>query len=331
MKVLVTGASGFIGREIVSELLARDYQVVALQNSAFDSAKKGSNIERFSVDITKYENVSELENLRGVKTIIHSAGLAHQFGETKKEEFEKVNVSGTENILRLAVKINVEHFILIGSTAVYGVLPTDQAADVYTENTSTNPQTDYAVSKLAAERVCQKECRENGISLTIFRLAPVIGEANVGNVARLIAAIDRRRFVWIGRGENLKSLIYKRDVARACVELIEKKLPREEIFNLAAEPVLMKNFVAEISKNLDGKLFPVAIPADLVRWGLRTSARLFRFRKIGKLSETIEKWLADDVYSAEKIAETYGFRPQTPIDEALARQVKHYLANHEKQ
>lgn len=331
MKVIVTGASGFIGREIVSELRARDFWVIALQNSPFDPAEDNSNLERFSIDITNYENLSLLESLKDVKAIVHSAGLAHQFGDTKKEEFERVNVQGTENVLRLAAKLKVEHFILIGSTAVYGILPKTEKRNVYTENAPTEPRTAYAESKLAAERICQKMCRENAVNLTIFRLAPVIGEANVGNVARLIAAIDKRRFVWIGRGENLKSLIYKRDVARACVELIEKKQPREEIFNLAAEPVLMRDFVAEISKNLNRKVFPAMIPAILLRSVSRTNAKLFKVKKIEKLSETIEKWLSDDIYSAKKIAEIYGFRPQTSIFEALAKQVAHYRASRGEQ
>lgn len=331
MKVLVTGASGFVGREIVSELTARNYQVTALRNSKNRVERKLSNLEYLGADITDYENLSALENLSDVEVLIHSAGLAHQFGETKWEEFERVNVRGVENILNLAVKIKVKHFILIGSTAVYGVPPSNRerhVAHVATEATPTNPQTLYAESKLEGERICQRICRENNIALTIFRLAPVIGEANVGNVARLIRTIDKNQFVWIGDGGNFKSLIYKRDVARACAQVIENKNRREEIFNLAAaEPVRMKDLVNEISKCLNVKIFPAVIPASFPRKIFKVNSKILRIKKIDKISETIEKWLADDIYSADKIAETYNFKAPTSIFEAISKQVNYYQAN----
>ena len=327
MKILVTGASGFVGSEIVSELVNRQFSIIALRKQVSESKNEQPNLERFSADIADYAGLEKLEEVGDVGVIIHSAGLAHQFGETKKEEFELINVQGTENVLRLAIKTKVRHFILIGSTAVYGIPAAGLIPTVITEATPVMPQTPYAESKLAAERICQKICAENNIALTIFRLAPVIGEANVGNVARLIRAIDKNRFIWIGDGGNLKSFIYKRDVARACVELIENKQSREEIFNLAARPVKLKDFVNKIATDLKRKLFPVAVPSAIPRLFFQINRKFLKIGKVSKLSETVEKWLSDDVYSGEKIALQYGFEPLTPIFEALSKQVKYYKEN----
>ncbi len=331
MKIFVTGATGYIGREIVSELSDNDYQVLALGNSQNISAQEEvSNIDFRRADITDYKNLSGLEKIEGVDALIHAAGLAHQFGETKKEDFDAVNVRGTENVLRLALKLKIKHFILIGSTAVYGVAaaPIDKTNKplIIDEDAAVAPQTLYAASKLESETICRRICEANRIALTIFRLAPVLGEENAGNAARLVEAIDKNRFVWVGDGENLKTLIYKRDVARACVRLLEKKSNKTEIYNLADEPIKMKDFVGEISSRLNRRIFPLKIPAFFLRTFFSVNSKTLNSGRINKISDTIEKWLSDDIYSAGKIAEAHGFQPSVSTREAIGRQVERYLA-----
>lgn len=334
MKVLVTGATGFIGQQIVSKLADENYEIIGLKNSNKSSSEenllgsKNSNISFIRADITDYRNLSGLEKIEELEVIVHSAGLAHQFGDTKKEAFDSVNVRGTENILKLAIKLKVKHFILIGSTAVYGIVSNSQnsksRATVISEETPTKPQTLYAKSKLEAENVSRRICEENAIALTIFRLAPVIGENNVGNVSRLIEAIDKNRFVWVGNGSNQKTLIYKRDVAQACAVLIKNKKQKTEIFNLAADPIKMKDFVDEIALRLNTRILPINIPALFLKKIFQINSKIFKINKVSKISETVEKWLSDDIYSADKIARTYNFKPQTSITEAVRKQVDYY-------
>jgi len=328
MNILVTGATGFIGREIVNELIENKHQVAGLGRSRISEENISPNFSFYRGDITDAESLSDLEELQNIEVIIHSAGLAHQFGNTSRKEFESVNIKGTENILKLGVKLKIKHFILIGSTAVYGIASQTgdpkQSAFNIKEDAPTNPQTLYAESKLNGEKICQRICEENKIDLTIFRLAPVIGEGNVGNIARLIRAIDKNRFIWIGNGNNLKSLIYKRDVARACAVLIGNKREGAEIFNLAAQPIQMKDFVNNISTGLNKKIIPIKIPASFLRNLFRLNDRYLKIKKIDKVSETVEKWLSDDVYSADKITKLYQFRPQTTIQEAICKQIQYY-------
>jgi nucleoside-diphosphate-sugar epimerase len=334
MKVLVTGASGFIGQEIVKELEKKGFEVfsVAGLKSAREVSDTNKNNKKiFFTDIANSETFTELKKMvSSVDVVIHSAGLAHQFGDTEKEAFDRVNVLGTKNVTNLAFDLGAKHFILIGSTAVYGIKPaisekSDSSHEKFIsidETTETVPQTLYAHSKLESERVCKEICENKNIRLTIFRLAPVIGEANVGNVARLIETVRKGRFFWVGKGENYKSLIYKNDVARACVELIGKKIPETEIFNLAAPPIKMKDFVNEIARLLDKKIYNFYLPKQLFENVFSLNERFLKIGKIGKIKDTIEKWLSDDVYSAAKIAEKYDFKTQTTIYEGLAKQIK---------
>jgi nucleoside-diphosphate-sugar epimerase len=121
-KVLVTGAKGFVGSEIV-RFLEREYeQVFTIENEKTLQNDKIRQISdnAFAADITDRESVLRLEKIGALDFLVHSAGLAHQFGATSREHFQKVNVTGTANVLELAGKLGIKHFILISSVSVYG-------------------------------------------------------------------------------------------------------------------------------------------------------------------------------------------------------------------
>lgn len=314
MNILVTGATGFVGGEILKKLNSENFEVYGTsQNGSSDSSQ---NI--IKADITDSET---LKNLSGntYDAVIHSAGLAHQFGNIDKELFEKVNVVGTKNIAEFAVKAGAKQFILISSTAVYGY-----HKNVIDESTECRPDTDYAKSKLGAEKVCMEICEKNNIDLTIFRLAPVLGEKGIGNVPRLIGAIDKRRFIWIGDGKNKKSLIYVGDIANACLEILKAKKRATEIFNLSAPPIEMRELVKAISAALKKNVPGFSVPAFLPNLFIRANEKHFRSKFIGKYSKIFDKWLSDDIYLADKIRNEYGFEPKTSVVDAVEKQCEWY-------
>lgn len=337
MRVLVTGATGFIGREIVGELSKNSIEVIQVSSpkSKITNSEEKQPSNFYAVDIRSYENLLELEKLGKIDAVIHSAGLAHQFREIERAKFDAVNVNGTKNVAWLANALQARQFLLISSTAIYGIKKARASENgkseiIIDENTSCQPKTLYARSKLEAERVATKICEAKKIALTILRLAPVIGEENVGNAARLVSAIDKGRFVWIGNGENLKTLIYKADVARACVNILTNKTGETEIFNLAAEPIRMTDFVGEIAKHLDKAIPKISISPRFLNMVFQLNTKLFGLKKIYELSDTVEKWLSDDIYSAKKIEEVYGFKPKFSIAEAIERQVNWYKLERRK-
>jgi nucleoside-diphosphate-sugar epimerase len=322
MKVLLTGATGFVGKEIAFELIKENFEVFCLGGL---KAKNTDGLPNFrQADITDFESLRNLEEPENFDVIIHSAGLAHQFGKVKKEDFWKINVEGTKNIARLGVKLKVKHFILVSSVSVYGNVKNNRGKNSIDENSVCEPEGVYAQSKLDSEKAAIEICEKNRIPLTILRLATVIGENDRGNTARLIKLIDKRLFIWIGKGENYKSLIYKNDVAKACLKVLDKKTCETEVFNVSAEPVLMKEIVSEIAAGLNKKVPPINLPFKFLEKIFRLNSKVFRLKRVFKLSETTQKWLSEDVFSSEKIASEYGFRAETPISEAIRRQVKAY-------
>lgn len=322
MRIVVTGASGFIGREIVFELQRLNHEVISFIGLNRNDVGNLPNIVR--ADISDYENLRGNCELKFADVVIHSAGLAHQFGKTADEDFLNVNVNGTENVARLAVYLQVKHFILISSVAVYGNSGNNEAFD---ETNVCNPKGIYAISKFKAEEVARQICDKNNVSLTILRPATVIGENDRGNTARLIEAIDRKRFIWIGKGENRKSLIYKKDVALACLKVLEKSTTATEVFNVTGEAVKMNFIVSEIAKNLNRKIPPFGVSQRLLKIIFGVNNKGLQIGKISNLQETIRKWISDDVFSGEMIREKYGFQTEIEVSEAIRRQAQFYMEN----
>ena len=323
MKILITGASGFIGREIVRVFSKTNFELICL--SSRNASKNRDDFETdnfFRADITDVDSLEVLSEIKQIDVVIHAAGLAHQSKGEPKEEFWRVNVAGTENICNLAVASRAEHFILISSVSVYG--NSGKETGEIDEKSVCHPGGFYAESKLEAERIARKICAENELPLTILRSATVIGEGDRGNVARLIESIDRQRFIWVGNGENRKSLIYKNDVAKACLKILERRDGETEIFNLTAQPVKMSEIVSIIAEALGKKVPKFSIPAEFFKTLLVSGAWMSGAKKIDALLETLEKWLSEDAYSGKKLEQFYRYVPETSVREAIEREVLWY-------
>jgi nucleoside-diphosphate-sugar epimerase len=324
MRILITGANGFVGKTLVSELSKSHGKLILLDRpgTLTDETALPDSAEFYGANIADPNSLEKIQ-IEDVDALIHAAGLAHQFGKVTKEDFWKINVEGTENVAKLAARLKVRHFIFISSVSVYG--KGERGDSLRTEETPCCPEGFYAESKLESEFVAKRVCEENGIDLTILRLATVIGEGDAGNVSRLIRAVDRRRFYWIGGGANRKSLLYKRDVAKACMAVLEGGGRGTQIFNVSGEPATMREIVSFIEDALGKKAPPFGLPPGLVRAGFAVNSKTLGIGKIVRVGETVEKWLSDETFSAEKLKHVYGFEAQTSIREAIRREVEWYL------
>jgi len=162
------------------------------------------------------------------------------------------------------------------------------------------------------------------MALTVLRLATVYGEDDRGNVSRLIRSLDRRYFLWVGDGNNRKSLLYKGDAARACMAVAARHAAGINIYNVSGAPCTMREIVRGITDVLGKHFLTVKVPASLA---LFVSKRLSRVPncRISGLHETVKKWLAEDIYDTRRFEEVYGFQSKTSLEDGLRRQVNWYL------
>ena len=315
--VLITGANGFLGSELVRQAVHNDMRVRA---SGRGEAPRISGIDYYRVDVLDPESLRPA--IDGVETVIHAAGLAHVFDSSQAQEapFKAVNATGTANVARTAAQAGVKHFVLISSVAVYG-----DGVSERDENSVCHPEGPYARSKWEAEQRGIEIAKANGMSLTILRLATVYGEGDPGNVARLMRAIDRGRFIWVGDGSNRKSLIYREDAARACITTLRSSCAGINIYNISAPPCTVRNIVEGLASALGRRFVRWHVPSSFVLSLTRMIAALAQRRgRLSNLYPTLKKWLADDVYVASKFRQRFDFQTHVALAEGLRREVAWY-------
>ncbi len=317
--ILITGANGFLGGEIMRQVLAAGFSVRAMDRRDSCSLPRGAYVQ---ADILDSESLIPV--LRGMDTVIHAAGLAHIFGKRKAatSAFKGVNETGTANVAKAAGHGPVRHFILISSVAVYGKPP----AGGCRENAPCQPRGPYAESKYGAEQRVIAIAEKSQMNLTILRFGTAYGGGDPGNVNRLIRAIDRRRFMGIGPGSNRKSLIHRTDVGRACLAVLQNPPRGINIYNVAGQPFRMKEIMEEISLALGRSrprwYIPPRFAMNCARMGKSISSGNGR---LNDLFSTIDKWLEEDIYDSTKFEKTFRFNPQIGLREGLEEEVAWYL------
>ena len=317
-KVLVTGATGFVGGRIFKDLGAAGFDVIGTSTAAADGSKY------FQIDVADPNSVARVFAERQIDAVIHCAGIAHRFGKTTDDLYSKVNLEGTRNVALAAMEGGVGKFILMSSVLVYG--GGGSVHQPKEESDQTDPKDTYAKSKLDAELAAIAAFEGSACELQILRPAPVIGEGSKGNFARLIKAIDSGRFIWIGNGSNKKSLTYVGDIASACELFLTGEMQdRVAVLNIASPPESMADIVAAIASEMDRKIPALRVPEIVARSAARIGKTIGG--PPGRIAGSIETWLSEDVYSTAKLAASLPELRLTPIIEAVRRDASEYIAN----
>jgi nucleoside-diphosphate-sugar epimerase len=210
-KILISGATGFLGKIILNELIKLDYQLLTLGKKA---------VNDICVDLTRGN--FHIPNAGKIDLVIHAAGKAHSVPKTQEEVkfFFDVNFEGTKNLCNslLSSQCRPRSFIFISSVSVYGV----DSGEFITEDHPLNGNTPYAQSKIMAEKWLHQWSNENNITLSILRLPLVAGLNPPGNLGAMIKGIRSGRYVSIGKANAKKSMIWAEDIAYIIPLLAQK-------------------------------------------------------------------------------------------------------------
>lgn len=315
--LLLTGANGFLGSAIVKRCAqaARSVRCVGRQQR--------SDLEDYAqLDLVSAPIPSEL--FKGINTVIHAVGLAHQFGAAANNAnaFDQINRATVDRMMTAAAANGVAHFVLISSSGVYG--PT---ADFPTEDAPCNPQGHYGCSKLAGEQTAIEIARDKGIRLTVARMTTLYGANDRGNLNRLIQAIARKRFLQIGSCANRKNLIHKDDAAAACLLLADAVGAPIEIYNVGISPVTMREVLNEIVSALQIR-HPVKVPAVSATIASKLLSVLCGGKGPGaRIHHSIKTWLRNDDFDTAKFQNTFSFEPEVSLSAGIEEQVTAYQSS----
>lgn len=198
MIAFVTGATGCVGYALCRRLLADESftEVRVLVRGASPDVPDGCRVFAGSLDDT-----SVLQSAcDGADVVFHAAAQVH-LPDAPAADFERVNVGGTTKLLQAATTANVPRFVYFSTVAVYGE---ETPLEGIGEDAPPAPVTPYAQTKLRGELLVQEWATRTGGVAVLLRLATVYGARDRGNMARMMEAIRRGRFVLPGDGKNRK-------------------------------------------------------------------------------------------------------------------------------
>lgn len=219
MKVLVTGANGFVGRHLVSDFVARGHTVNAAARNELSGLPEGAT---WMPSPSLCSDADFGPALNGCNIVVHSAARVHVMKDKARnpiDEFRAVNVEGTIALARAATVAGVRQFVYLSSVKVSG--EKTQNGSRFTANEVSNPKDAYGVSKAEAEKALRKICAESGMGLTVIRPVLVYGPDVKGNFRTMMAVIARGLPLPLGNINNLRSFVYVRNLTDLIVQATE--------------------------------------------------------------------------------------------------------------
>ncbi len=305
MKVLVTGAAGFIGSHLLPELAGAGWESVAFDKSGGGSAVVGARF--FRGDVVTGQGLDDAAS--GVDAVVHLAARNHVLHETAKDplaEYRRVNVIGTENVFRAASRAGIRTFVHMSSVKAMG----EGSFGILNEKSPCTPTTAYGISKLESEEILERSAQRSSMRVVVLRLPMVYGPGNVGNFPRLIRWADRGLPFPLFRPDHFRSVVYVGNVVAAVIAV------------LRGTPRAFSTYIVKDSEDCSSRMLYSAVCRELGK-----PARLL---PVPGWMARIAAWLSDDF---RKIAEPFrvnsamieqeiGFLPPVPLGEGIARTVK---------
>lgn len=325
-KVLVTGGSSFIGEHLVNKLIENSAIVSILVRRKTSVPSRWYDYVRvIEGDVTDRRSMNQLSD--SFDTVFHLAAYVHKNPRSSEDikDVHNVNVNGTKNLLE-ALNSDVRHVIFISSVSVYGV----ESGENIDEGNRGSPKTEYGLSKLEAERILSDWGRERGVRTTSLRLPLVYGPGNKGHIYQMVDAINKGRFMMIGKGENRKSMVYVGNVVDAALLLMDRQDSAEKTYIVTDSiDYTMKELYIAIVKELSKKPLPFFIPLGIAKYvalagdiGGHIIGRSLLFN-----SEIFNKFTSTLTFSSRKIRKEIGFEPKYNLYNTINKTILWYREN----
>jgi len=337
-RILITGASGFIGSFLVEEALKRGLETwAAVRKSSSRQFLQDKDIRFIELDLSSEERLKE--QLKGVQFdyVVHAAGVTKCIN---KDDFARINTEGTKHLVRalLAVGMPLRRFVYISSLSVMGAIREQQPYQEITEHDTPRPNTAYGRSKLEAEQWLdqlhaeQRRSHDGGddtplLPYVILRPTGVYGPRE-RDYYMMAKSIKAHTDFAVGYQQQDITFVYVTDVVQAVFLALDKGATGRRYF---------------LS---DGEVYQSSTFSDLIRrelgnpWWVRITAPMWLLRIISLCGELIGRWtgrpiaLNNDKYyimrqrnwrcDIRPAQEELGYTPQVTLDEGVRRTIRWY-------
>ncbi|MDO9543370.1 MAG: NAD(P)-dependent oxidoreductase [Kiritimatiellia bacterium] len=325
-RILVTGATGFVAMHLMPLLVAKYSNVFALAREP----GKARHLETLGVQV-RCADLLDKNSLRkaveNVDVIIHLAALMSDKECLPLDEFVKLNVLGTRNLIEES-RGNIKQFIHISTVGVYGDFIKKPAEEGQSYGRKLSK---YESSKAQAEKLLLDFAAKYDFPFTILRLGQLYGSFMRYGWPDIFETMEKKRMFIIGSGNNLLQLTHASDAARGILGSILNEKCKNEIFNICAgKSYRIKDIFAVIAEEL-GVPFPKHLPYSLLFLFTAFFENIpQRFKKASLRNLDLHRlrfFSCNHVYSIEKAGKYFGYTPVSDLKPMMQATIKWYHEN----
>ncbi len=322
MKVLITGANGFIGSNLCKRMIDQGIEVNALVRKTSDlTFLQGLDVQLYYGDINQPKTLTPA--LEGVEKVFHVAGLAADWGPYSL--FEQVNFRGTQNMANTAVKEGVKRFIYISTVAFHGF----GKQNMTEESPVAKNLIPYAKTKYLAEQWLWELSKTTDMEITAVRPGNVFGINDHTFISKYIDALLQGKFAEINHGRSKTCPVYVENLIDIIMLVSsEKKAVGEAYFATDGLDIDWHKFNSTLAGHLGVKLPKTSIPypfAMAIAKGYYGLHRLSGIKSEPFLTPyRINNGGKDYHFSIQKLRSHFGYKPKIDLEEAIQRTVDWY-------
>ena len=320
-RVLVTGATGFLGVHVSQALLGRGLAVRALTRPGSPPAPGGTE----PAPVGSLSDSAGLRRaLEGVTSVIHLAAYVHHPRVPHDEAaYREVNVDGTVALLDAGGASGIRDFVFVSTVKAVGEI----SREPWTERTRPAPVDPYGRTKLAAEEAVRAAALRHGLHAPILRLPLVYGPGMRANALRLFQLIDRGLPLPLGAVHNQRSLLYVGNFVAAVTATLEHEAGNDLFFVSDGPPIATPDLIRAIARALGRPARLVSVPVGLMRVAARIGDQIAHVvPAVPFTSATLDRVVGSLAVNSSKLSTAVGFRPPYTLDEGLAATAGWYHA-----
>ena len=323
MKVLVTGATGFLGEYIVKELSEKGYKVIAFGRNE----EKGRELSRRYIHTSfikgNFENIDDLKNIdENIDYIVHAGGLSTVWGKWK--DFYNSNVKGTENIIRFCKESDIKKLVFISSPSIYAK-PKDGFLIKEEEAPSENRLNFYIRSKILAESRIKEI---SNMTWVIIRPRGLFGVGDTSIIPRLLRLNSKIGIPLFSEGSQMIDITCVENVALSIRLALEKEEAIGNIYNITNdEPMQFKEILELFFDEMGIKGRYIRLNYSVTEFIVNLIEKLYSFFKIGGEPPltlyTLYLLRYSQTLSVEKAKKDLGYKPEITIREGIRNYVRY--------
>jgi nucleoside-diphosphate-sugar epimerase len=325
MEILVTGGGGFLGRNLVQELLLRGDGVRVLLMPGEDASWfAGRPVAVYRGDVRAASTLEAPVN--GVDAVMHLAGMMAKWKPLS--DYRAVNVGGTEAVCRAALAEGVRRVVHVSSWTVYGMGVGSPCREDFP---LTSFDDAYVVSKAEGDRLVQRMIADDGLPAVIIRPGTIFGPGDRLNFGRMAHRLRGRKGIVVGKGDNALPLVYVTDVVQGLLLGLDHDRAVGEAFNITNDqPLTQQEALDATAAAIGARPARVHVPYPLLyaaAASIERAAMIARLRTQPPLTRHgVNLFGTDNRHAIDKARVELGYAPKVDIREGIARAAEWYTS-----